>query len=49
MPGLIRLSQGEGRELPKLTVWILAMLGWGFDISSTIFVEMVQSATEHSF
>ena len=41
MPGLIRLSQGEGREPPKLTVWILAVLGWGFDVSRTIFVELV--------
>ena len=41
MPELIILSQGEGREPPKLTVWILAVLGWGFDVSSTIFVEMV--------
>ena len=41
MPELITLSQGEGREPPKLTVWILAVLGWGFDVSSTIFVEMV--------
>ena len=41
MPGLIRLSHGEGRELPKLTVWILAVVGWGFDVSSTIFVDLV--------
>ena len=41
MPWLMRLSQGEGRELPKLTVWILVVLGWGFDVSSTIFVELV--------
>ena len=41
MPWLMRLSQGEGRELPKLTVWILVVLGWGFDVSSIIFVELV--------
>ena len=43
MPGLIRLSQGGGPGTAKvqLTVWILAVQGWDFDVSSTIFVEMV--------
>ena len=36
-----QIESGGGPGTAKLTVWILAVLGWDFDVSSTIFVEMV--------
>ena len=35
------IESGGGPVTSKLTVWILAVLGWGFDVSGTIFVELV--------
>ena len=36
-----QIESGGGPGTAKLTVWILAVLGWDFDVSSTIFVELV--------
>ena len=37
-----QIESGGGPGTAKLTVWILAVLGWDFDVSSTIFVELVR-------
>ena len=36
-----QIESGGGPGTAKLTVWTLAVLGWDFDVGSTIFVEMV--------
>ena len=43
-----QIESGGGPGTAKLTVWILAVLGWDFDVSKYNFCRNgLQSATEH--